>query len=371
MTLLNPHFLTGALYPLHVFQNYGYMIEENQTPFFLQNLGFSKPSFLYLEIAILLLFSSLLISFKKTRPIDWFLSIVFTLIAFSAVRNFPLFVFATFIPCVVAFSHAIKPLTNLINNKPPIWMTVLVLLLFGFTFWQARTVLALNTFGYGVDSGGEKALDFVEREHIHGTIFNNFDIGSYIESRLYPREKVFIDGRPEAYPASFIQNTYIKMQQNPILFAHVAKQYHFNSIIFAHTDQTPWAESFMASIIRNPNWATVYLDPSMIILVKKTPANQELIAKYGMNLDTLSFSLPNDEQQLRKLGHFYSIATLPKQLETTLLKLVNFNPNDCSALGALTSLYSQTNNPACANLWGALPNAVFSLVIGGVAVLLF
>ncbi len=38
--LVNPHWLTGALYPLLVFKNYGYSIEENQNIFFLQNYYF-------------------------------------------------------------------------------------------------------------------------------------------------------------------------------------------------------------------------------------------------------------------------------------------------------------------------------------------
>ena len=103
-TLFNPHFISGATYPLRVFQNYGYTIEENQTPFFLQSLGFHKPSFLYLGLALSILFSSLAISWKKTRIVDWLLSIAFTLITLSAVRNFPLFVFATFIQFYFIYS---------------------------------------------------------------------------------------------------------------------------------------------------------------------------------------------------------------------------------------------------------------------------
>src|SRR5690606_37776725 len=77
MTLLNPNGLEGALYPLSVFHNYGYTIEENQTPFLLESLGFSKPSFLPFKLAVVLLFLSLLLTLKKTRPIDWLLSVAF------------------------------------------------------------------------------------------------------------------------------------------------------------------------------------------------------------------------------------------------------------------------------------------------------
>ncbi len=346
MALINPHFITGALYPLRVFQNYGYTIEENQTPFFLQSLGFHKPSFLYLELAVILLFSSLFISIKRSRPIDWLLSVTFAIIALSAVRNFPLFVFATFIPCSLAFSDIFEPILKKIKTKPPILFMSLITCIVLLYVWQSRTVLSLTTFGYGVDNGAKNALDFVERNHVKGPMFNNFDIGSYIEARLYPQERVFIDGRPEAYPASFIQNTYIKMQQDPVLFAKISEQYHFNTIIFSHTDQTPWADAFTPSIIRNPDWIPIYLDQMMLILVKNTPENQALIKKYGMNLETYSSPLPTSERELRQLAHFYAVANLPQQLEGALLKLNSINPTDCSVLGNLAQLYTQQNNPS-------------------------
>lgn len=346
VTLLNPHFLDGALYPLRVFQNYGYTIEENQTPFFLQSLGFSKPTFLYLEISVVLLFISLFLSWKKTSIVDWLLSIVFTIIAFSAVRNFPLFVFATFIPASLAFNRGLEPVVNWVKNKPPIYFLTLCFVLIGFFVWQVRSVQAIIPTGYYVHEQGKKALDFVIDNHLQGPIFNNFDIGSYIEYRLYPNQKVFIDGRPEAYPASFIQDTYIKMQENPALFTKIANQYQFKSIIFSHTDQTPWAEQFLKDITTNPDWTPVYLDSTMIILVRKLDANSQLIKKYGFTLSEKEMTLPKDEGSLRQLGHFYSIIGASTQLERVLHELLLLSPHDCSTLGVLASLYTQTNNPA-------------------------
>lgn len=346
ITLLNPHFLEGALYPLKVFQNYGYTIEENQTPFLLQSLGFLKPSFFYLEISLALLFVSLFISWKKTFIIDWLLSIVFTIIALSAVRNFPLFVFATFIPASLAFNRALEPIMKWMKSRPPIYLLTLWLLLLSFFIWQVKTIHSLIPLQYGVEEGGKNALDFAISHNIKGPIFNNFDIGSYIEYRLYPQEKVFIDGRPEAYPASFIQDTYIKMQEDPALFNKVAQQYHFNSIIFSHTDQTPWGEQFIKSIISNSSWSTVYLDSTMIILVKNSPENALLIQNYGIDVVHKSLVLPHNENGLRQFGHFYSIIGAFPQLERVLHQLLARTPHDCSTLRTLAVLYTQTNNPA-------------------------
>jgi hypothetical protein len=116
--------------------------------------------------------------------------------------------------------------------------------------------------------GASKGVDFLQKNHIKGPIFNNFDIGSYLIFRLYPREKVFVDGRPEAYPAAFFQKIYIPMQQDPKIFARMEKQYKFATIFFSHTDQTPWAKQFLQDIKNNPSWKTIYLDDTVIILTK-------------------------------------------------------------------------------------------------------
>lgn len=346
ITLLNPNGPQGALYPLRVFQNYGYTIEENQTPFFLQSLGFYKPSFPYLEIAIAVLFISLLATVKKSRVIDWLLGIIFSFIALSAVRNFPLFVFATLIPASRALSQLVALLPRPQSERSKTLSTAILTI--GFlllVLWQ-MSIISTKPRGYGVYEDGKQAITFFEEQRLKGPIFNNFDIGSYIESRLYPRERVFIDGRPEAYPASFIQNVYIPMQQDMRLFQKVAQQYKFNTIIFSHTDQTPWAEQFLKEIVRNPDWVSIYLDPMMIILVKNTPQNEEVMKRFGRSSPEFSLPRVSNKQELSQIGHFFSIIGHEKALKTTLLELLKLDPNNCNALRILASFYLKENNPA-------------------------
>lgn len=345
VTLLNPHGITGALYPLTVMQNYGYTIEENQTPFFLQSLGFVKPSFFYLGLTIIILFSTLILTVKKARLIDWLLAIIFSVVALSAVRNFPLFVFATFIPSSYALSTLLTHLPKLTRPRNSLLKYAPILILLLFFFWQAKTITIVHPVSYGVYEDAKGALDFIQREKIHGPIFNNFDIGSYIESRLYPRERVFIDGRPEAYPVSFIQGVYIPMQQDPALFLKTSNSYRFNAIIFSHTDQTPWAEQFIATIIRDKGWRTVYLDPTIIVLIKNTNQNAPIISRFSLP-DSLPMHLPNDERLLRQAAHFYSITSQTKNLEKTLLLLLQLNPKDCPLLNAITSVYIAESHPS-------------------------
>jgi len=123
--------------------------------------------------------------------------------------------------------------------------------------------------------GENVAADFFKTNHLQGPIFNNFDIGSYLIIILYPQEKVFVDNRPEAYPASFFKNDYIPMQEDKQKFATEDAKYNFNAIFFSYRDFTPWSQEFLIRMVSDPAWAPVYADQYNIIFAQaqraKTP----------------------------------------------------------------------------------------------------
>lgn len=175
-----------------------------------------------------------------------------------------------------------------------------------------------------------------------GPIFNNFDIGSYLIFRLYPKEKVFIDGRPEAYPSSFFQTVYIPMQQHEKFFNDQDDTYHFNTIIFSHTDQTPWAKEFLSRIVRNKNWQAVYLDETSIIFLKRNRENEQVNKTKGINLATISFDLSSkDTQSLYQLVNFFATTNFLQQEERILVEVIKREPKNCQALSIMATLLYQ------------------------------
>lgn len=349
VSLLNPNGVQGLFYPLTVFNNYGYTIEENQTVFLLESLGFQKPSILYLKVAIFLLFASLSLSFRKTRLIDWMLSIVFTILAFSAVRNFPLFVFATFIPSVIFFSETLRKLSHYasIPSLKPYYILIGGILFVLFLGFQVQSIQKIAPLGFGVTQGAEKAVDFLVREKVHGPIFNNFDIGGYLIYRLYPSERVFVDGRPEAYPASFFTDIYMPMQQNPEFFKQVSDAQKFNVIFFPHSDQTPWGLQFLNWILTDPDWIPLYIDEYAMILVKNTPENKSLIQKFGMPQTKLRITKNENtfEANLR-IAAFLAKTNRTAESIPYLEEILRIQPTYCPALGVLTETYQAQNNPS-------------------------
>ena len=113
-----------------------------------------------------------------------------------------------------------------------------------------------------------------------GPIFNDYDIGGYLLFHLFPKEKVFIDNRPEVYPADFFEKTYIPMQEDETIWEENQQKYGFNAIFFSINDATPWAQKFLIERVKDNEWAPVFVDNYAIIFVKRTEANKGIIEKF-------------------------------------------------------------------------------------------
>ncbi|MDP3974030.1 MAG: hypothetical protein Q8P92_04325 [Candidatus Daviesbacteria bacterium] len=292
VSLINPNGLQGLLYPLKVTANYGYSIVENQTMFFLENINFRDPNFLFVKISTGIVILSLLAALiRRHFDIRNFLQAISgVVLTLMYVRSFPYLVFLS-LPAVLQNFGVIKykGLTYSLSL-----VTCLLLLFESFLYlngdyYRFRDDQHQVKLGYTESVKG--AMDFVLENNLPQPIFNNFDIGSYIIYRGYPKYQVFVDGRPEAYPSQFFSGIYIPGQADYNNFKELEKLYGFRTIIFSHTDQTPWAKTFLSAVTRDENWNLVYVDDFMIILVK--PETAKALQLKHVDLTTLS---PNSYQ---------------------------------------------------------------------------
>jgi hypothetical protein len=303
--LINPNGIKGALYPLEIFNNYGYTVVENQTPFFLQTvINFTSIKYFYI-LSALMVFAGLLMIYKK-RYFEFLVTVMLCIMSFKAVRNFPFFAISAIYP----LSFGLTDFSNLFNLKFKYkngWLTLIQLIVIGIV-WCATILntvfFATNGYyksrfspvrtGTGEVKGMEKTVDYFITKKMTGPIFNNFDIGSYLIFRLYPQEKVFVDGRPEAYPSDFFQKTYIPMQEHEAIWNQQDDVYHFNTVMVSHTDMTPWFQKFIGWISKNDIWGIVYFDDFGLILSKKNGSGRlivdsDLIAKRANELLSESY----------------------------------------------------------------------------------
>lgn len=312
ISFINPNGMKGFLYPLNVTQNYGYNIVENQTMFFLENLNFKDPNFLFVKMTVgIILFSilvTLLSSLRKQGPINngglknILLSLTGLGLALLNVRSFPYLVFLS-LPAVMANFGEIK---RKWFTQVLLLVTCVLLLLESYFYLSGNYYKYTDSqyqSGLKYSESSKKALDFVLSNNLAGPVFNNFDIGSYIIYRGYlpagrqgPDYRVFIDGRPEAYPASFIQGIYVPAQYDYGKFKILNQETGFKTIIFSHTDQTPWAANFLKEVIKDLSWSLVYVDDYMVVLIRHEDLDMYKLQK--VDLAALSPNLFNFENHV-------------------------------------------------------------------------
>ena len=285
-TLINPNFIRGALAPFSILREYGYRIVENQSIFFLSNLGIFLSDITIFQISLVILAISILVALSrkaKGLTLEILILITFSILGIKMIRNFGLYSLAL-IPSLALVLKSTAIFENL--KQKAVLKAVAVtsaLILIGLAgtghYWSLRQ--ANKNFGLTIPIGAGAGVVFLENNQIEGNVFNNFDVGSFLIWKRYPEHKVFVDGRPEAYSVNFFEKIYKPMQEDPKIWDKLSEEYDINYIFFAHTDITPWAQKFLIDISKNKNWPLVYLDNSVAIFLKKTPGNQDLIDRYN------------------------------------------------------------------------------------------
>ncbi|MBL8030648.1 MAG: hypothetical protein JNN11_05370 [Candidatus Doudnabacteria bacterium] len=285
-SLLNPHFIKGVLYPLNIFKNYGYLIVENQSIKFLENLNMAAGQnfFLFKAVAVATCASFILayIFSKKFSLALFLVTLVSGVLAYKGIRHFPSFAFFAFFSLCLNLAELQKSAKRngiILGPKEavaiPVMLFVLVLSLnAGFNGIRAKQ----SVLGLGLLPGTQASAEFFKKEGLSGPIFNDYDIGGYLAYNL--PEKVFVDNRPEAYTVDFFENVYKPMQQVPEKWTQFLNEFQFNTIFFSHRDYTPWAQTFLISRVVDEAWAPIYVDGYNIIFLRRTDANKSIIEKY-------------------------------------------------------------------------------------------
>lgn len=290
-TLVNPFGIYGVVEVFTIFKNYGYLLVENQSVWFLERVLGPRPGLTIFKIASSLTAASFLVPVfrKQWRKIE-ISSALFALgfggMAWFATRNIALFGFFAIVVVSSNLKNFFQELSDMEKRYLEIFtFLALVVMIVIFTsnglqkyfpYWRSG--------GLGLEEANSAAIDFWKREGLKGPIFNNYDIGGYLIFHLYPQEKVFVDNRPEAYPVEFFQKIYIPMQQNAEVWKEMDDKYHFNAIIFSHQDATPWGQEFLKVRLGDSVWAPVFLDNYVIIFLKRNAGNLPIINKFELNI---------------------------------------------------------------------------------------
>lgn len=349
--LFNPNGLQGIFYPFQIFKNYGYEIVENKNLFYLNNYGFySHVKYFFFLTPISLISIFILLAKRKLK--EFFILLVFFILAIYQLRHFSFFVLAA-IPTI---SIAIKEISFAIFNKIKkikeykygikIAYSILLIILFIVLSILFATntyfkVFDLNKrFGLGFNEDGKSASEFVKKHKLPKQIFNGFDNGGYLVYSLYPDYKVFVDNRPEAYPSKFFTDIYTPLQTNEKLRNKIFKEENINTVIFTYYDQTQWSKAFVEQMFKDNEFKLVYLDDYIIIFTKKTNLpDLKNNQKYFENL------IEKEENYIALLKYLtlFSSLKMEELSEKAFLKAEDLNPESCTVKRIKYNWYSNSN----------------------------
>jgi hypothetical protein len=286
-SFISPYGYKAFLEPFRIFREYGYMVAENQSLHFMQIRFPGTETYVYFQILFgigLATFILLVIRKQWLRILPQMLIfLVFSTFAWNMVRGIAFFGFIS----IPVLSGNVQELLLLIKKPAkrifqwlsvPVYLIILILILTRNPLFIPQKQL----LGSGVLEGSNASAMFYKNNHLHGPVFNNYDIGSYLIFHLFPGERVFTDNRPEAYPVSFFRDVYIPMQQNDTIWEEMSQLYKINVIYFYRLDNTPWGQPFLIKRVHDPSWTPVYVDAFTLILLKRNAENQPVILKYEL-----------------------------------------------------------------------------------------
>jgi hypothetical protein len=282
---VNPFGIKAFIAAVTIFKNYGYRLAENQPVWFMKKI-MPEPNFLIFELLFGMLVLSFIFVILRRRHLlrlsHLFMVTGIGLMAWFAIRNLTLFGFF-FIPVVAANARWLRgdysdsrTLTKVAAG------CAVAAFIFFLIFNLPRYFPYWREFGFGLEGGNSAAIEFLSQNKIAGPIFNNYDIGGYLIFHLFPREKVFVDNRPEAYPVAFFTEQYIPMQEDEVKWRDALARYGFNVIVFAYHDATPWGQQFLISRIKDPEWAPVFADSKVLVLIRRNKENESLIERFEL-----------------------------------------------------------------------------------------
>jgi hypothetical protein len=202
-----------------------------QSPLQSQLWEWQRPKYWELSPFVLMMYGALLVlllNWRRSRPVDWFLLIAFSAAGLSAYRNIMLtafvgsFVIASYLPASrakakiadwVGIGVLALAATDAGTGVPWYGLAALlgIVILFCYGQWPVlaegglavflAVAAAVTVSHHAIQLRAAewkvpvKAADFLLQHHIRGRIFNTYAQGGYLLWRLYPEQQVFQDGR--------------------------------------------------------------------------------------------------------------------------------------------------------------------------------
>jgi tetratricopeptide (TPR) repeat protein len=299
--LLNPYFVEGALHPLVLksridgsMEIYSATIGEFLSPF---QPGIGHPAVALFPYFLGALGLALGLS-RRPRLSEILLLVAFGTLAFQARRNLALLAIVAApilarwlaaIPARPEMRGAWERLPRSARAVLPRASRIVAAAAFlvhagGLVTHRSYARIETNReFGAGIaeQAAPVAAAAFLHENDLPGPVFSTLSAGSYL-IWADPARPVFVDGRLEVHSAEHYAR-YLAILGGGEAWAAADREFRFGAILLAHAEAPALARERLA----DPAWAAVWLDPEAVVLVRRSPENEALIARAGYDRERL------------------------------------------------------------------------------------
>lgn len=136
----------------------------------------------------------------------------------------------------------------------------------------------------------ETAVRLIKKTNLKGNIYNSYDWGGYLIWRLYPENKVFIDGRG-LHEYVFAQSMLIDhAESKPEImgmpfYKATLDGYGVSIIVMPIYNTSGQVSRLIFELIKDKDWRPVIFGTNLTVFVKNTPGNYHVIYKYSIPRD--------------------------------------------------------------------------------------
>jgi hypothetical protein len=268
-------FLASALNP-NGFRVIEIMLLYRSSPIQSSNLEWQYPAFWLppygYGLVLIGALAALVISWRRTRPVDWILYFVFGAASMLAVRNTVLMglvgavllgtympVFRGRIPRVAEFAAAAALLLAIASAVRD-----------GGAFQLRAAEWILPT----------RAADYLQANHVTAPMFNTYENGGYLVWRLWPAERDFIDPRglsEEAY-ADYNRILYYASSDGGKSADELLKKYGIEVLVLDGFDRFTGRVHTLAAALADPaqtEWKLMQADERSMLFMRHPPAGTQ------------------------------------------------------------------------------------------------
>ena len=205
---------------------------------------------------------------SKARPADWMLYLFFALAAARASRNV---VFLAIAGAVVIGTYF--PWKRALPLRAQFAVAGIVALAFGLQLSRGRS-FELRSAEWRFPSG---AAGFLQQHHVTGRMFNLYGAGGYLIWRLWPMERVMVDGRAlnEAVNADAVRIAdYALPDDGGKSYQQLLDQYGIDVIVAEGAEYftgRPWWLAVNLAMLPQDEWKLVFRDPSSVVFMRHPP----------------------------------------------------------------------------------------------------